>query len=91
MEQYSADGWVKRIKLEQEAGKRRIASAGTVHKHADHFRTLGLWEGQKEKGAWIHRVVQDPADNEIPLPAPEELTHLINSPGGSGRASRSRR
>jgi bifunctional DNA primase/polymerase-like protein len=66
-------GWVRRIRLQNEAGRRGIASEATVQKWAERLRTMGIWEGVKEKGAWTHRTMRDPDETPIPLPTPDEL------------------
>ena len=81
LEQPMAEGWLRRVDLEREAGKRGIAASATVHTWAARFRDLGIWEGRMEKRAWEHRIIKDPEDSSIPLPTAAELAELIAMPG----------
>ena len=81
LEQRVVGGWLRRVDLEREAGKRSIATPATVHKWAARCRDLGIWEGRMEKRAWEHRIIKDPEDSSIPLPTAAELAELITMPG----------
>ena len=77
LEEPLAQRWVRRIDLENEAGRRKMASAGTVHKWSKRLRELGFWEGEMERGTWRHRTLRDPEQNAIPLPTKEELEQKL--------------
>lgn len=67
-------GWVKRADLEDEAGRRGVASSPTVRKWAKKLSREGIWEGeQREHNAWYHRQVADPDSGAVNLPDPAGL------------------
>ena len=67
-------GWVKRIDLETEAGKRRIATRNTVHKWCKQLYDLGYWDGRHEyNGGWEYLKLRDPREEPVVLPRPEDL------------------
>lgn len=67
--------WVRRPDLEDEAGKRGVASRNTVHKWCKELVKQGYWQGRRagRYGAWEHRKLRDPNEEPVTLPTPDEL------------------
>ena len=70
---------IKRIHLQNECGKRGIASPETVRKCTAVLHEQGIFDGEKEKGAWNYKIARDPESSAIPLPMPDELESLMGT------------
>lgn len=74
-------GPVRRIDLEQEAGKCRLASRDTVHRWVRYLTDQGFVESEVVGRAITLWPVKDPTQEPIALPAPEDLILPDRDPG----------